>query len=192
IHRSVGTTVIYVTHDQAEALTMSDVGVVMHQARIAQIGTPRALYEAPANLFVADFLGDSNLVPAKVVTAAGADVTVEIASGEIIRAQRGEHALSAHDRAVLLIRPEDMSVHTSRERTDGQDMLAGAVREISYHGDTFKLDVAVGEAVLKGKVAGAKGVGMHRAQQVFLAWNPAAVRVLPAAADGDSAADGGA
>jgi spermidine/putrescine ABC transporter ATP-binding subunit len=192
IHRSVGTTVIYVTHDQAEALTMSDVVVVMHQARIAQIGTPPALYEAPANLFVADFLGDSNLVPAKVVTAAGADVTVEIASGEIIRAQRGEHALSAHDRAVLLIRPEDMSVHTSRERTDGQDMLAGAVREISYHGDTFKLDVAVGEAVLKVKVARAQGAGMQPGQQVFLAWKPAAVRVLPAAADGDSAADGGA
>ena len=58
IHRNVGTTVIYVTHDQTEALTMSDLVVVMHQARVSQVGTPRALYEAPANLFVADFLGD--------------------------------------------------------------------------------------------------------------------------------------
>ena len=65
IHRSVGTTVIYVTHDQAEALTMSDLVVVMHQGRIAQIGTPRVLYEAPANVFVADFLGDSNLLAGK-------------------------------------------------------------------------------------------------------------------------------
>jgi putative spermidine/putrescine transport system ATP-binding protein len=190
IHRSVGTTVIYVTHDQAEALTMSDVVVVMHQARIAQIGSPRALYEAPANLFVADFLGDSNLLPAKVVTASGADVAVEIVSGEIIRARLGEHALSLHDRAVVLIRPEDMSVHVSRERADGQDVLAGTVREISYHGDTFKLDVAVGEAVLKVKVARAQGAGMQPGQQVFLAWKSAAVRVLPAA-DGSSAADGG-
>ena len=55
----MGTTVIYVTHDQTEALTMSDLVVVMHQARVAQVGTPRVLYEAPANLFVADFLGDS-------------------------------------------------------------------------------------------------------------------------------------
>ena len=62
IHRNVGTTVIYVTHDQTEALTMSDLVVVMHQARVSQVGTPRALYEAPANLFVADFLGDSNLL----------------------------------------------------------------------------------------------------------------------------------
>ena len=58
IHRSVGTTVIYVTHDQTEALTMSDLVVVMHQARVSQVGTPRVLYEAPANFFVADFLGE--------------------------------------------------------------------------------------------------------------------------------------
>src|SRR5262249_22854126 len=81
IHRSVGTTVVYVTHDQAEALTMSDVVVVMHQARIAQIGTPRALYEAPANAFVADFLGDSNLLAAKIVEASGDTAVVRIGSG---------------------------------------------------------------------------------------------------------------
>ena len=58
IHRSVGTTMVYVTHDQSEAMTMSDLVVVMHHSRIAQVGTPRALYEEPASLFVADFLGD--------------------------------------------------------------------------------------------------------------------------------------
>ncbi len=84
IHRSVGTTIIYVTHDQTEALTMSDVVVVMHQARIAQIGTPRELYEAPANLFVADFLGDSNLLAAKIRRASPATTSpVELANGEI-------------------------------------------------------------------------------------------------------------
>ena len=63
IHRSVGTTVIYVTHDQNEALTMSDLVVVMHEARVAQIGTPRVLYEAPANVFVADFLATPTCSP---------------------------------------------------------------------------------------------------------------------------------
>src|ERR1700681_3602915 len=71
IHRSVGTTVIYVTHDQTEALTMSDLVVVMHQSRIAQVGSPRALYESPANLFVADFLGDSNLLPGRIAGITG-------------------------------------------------------------------------------------------------------------------------
>ena len=86
IHRSVGTTVIYVTHDQTEALTMSDLVVVMHQARVAQVGTPRVLYEAPAMLFVADFLGDLNLLAAKVVRVDGDEIAVEIGSGETIRA----------------------------------------------------------------------------------------------------------
>src|SRR6266511_1089411 len=149
IHRSVGTTVIYVTHDQAEALTMSDVVVVMHHARIAQIGTPRALYEAPANLFVADFLGDSNLLAAKVIEVSGAEVTVELANGEIIQAARGEIDAVAGDRVVVLIRPEDMTLHTASAQGDGHHSLAGIVQDVSYHGDTFKLDVAVGEETLK-------------------------------------------
>src|SRR5262252_1761505 len=92
IHRSVGTTVVYVTHDQDEALTMSDLIVVMHQARVAQVGSPRVLYEAPANLFVADFLGDSNLLAAKVIRADSDEIVVEIGSGETIRATRGARA----------------------------------------------------------------------------------------------------
>ena len=58
IHRSVGTTFIYVTHDQSEALTMSDLVVLMNRGRIVQIGAPRELYSEPANVFVADFIGD--------------------------------------------------------------------------------------------------------------------------------------
>jgi putative spermidine/putrescine transport system ATP-binding protein len=190
IHRSVGTTVIYVTHDQTEALTMSDLVVVMHQARVAQVGTPRVLYEAPASLFVADFLGDSNLLAAKVIRADGAEIVVEIGSGETIRATRGTRAPPEGSRVVVLIRPEDMSVATTPERGDGHDALAGQVKDISYHGDTFKLDVAVGEEVLKVKVAREHGVGMERGRQVFLRWKSAAARVLPAAELPNDAADG--
>jgi putative spermidine/putrescine transport system ATP-binding protein len=190
IHRSVGTTVIYVTHDQTEALTMSDLVVVMHQARVAQVGTPRVLYEAPASLFVADFLGDSNLLAAKVIRADGDDLVVEIGSGETIRATRGTRAAPEGSRVVVLIRPEDMSVATTPERGDGHDALTGRVKDISYHGDTFKLDVAVGEEVLKVKVAREHGVGMERGRQVFLRWKSAAARVLPAAELSNDAADG--
>ena len=71
IHRSVGTTFIYVTHDQSEALTMSDLVVLMHRGRIAQTGTPRELYTDPANVFVADFIGDSNLLAGRIESVAG-------------------------------------------------------------------------------------------------------------------------
>jgi putative spermidine/putrescine transport system ATP-binding protein len=188
VHRSVGTTVIYVTHDQTEALTMSDLVVVMHQARVAQVGTPRELYEAPANLFVADFLGDSNLLAAKVAGVAGDTATVEIANGQLIRAVRGSVAASVGDRVTVLVRPEDMSVDASRERAHGQDGLAGVVRDISYHGDAFKLDVAVGDNLLKVKVAREHGTDMRPGQQIVLTWKSAAARILPAddrVADGD-------
>jgi spermidine/putrescine ABC transporter ATP-binding subunit len=184
IHRSVGTTVIYVTHDQTEALTMSDLVVVMHQARVAQVGTPRELYEAPADLFVADFLGDSNLLAAQVVQASGDEVAVQIANGQTIRAVRGSSAAAEGARVVALIRPEDMAMCASKAQADGQDVLAGTLRDISYHGDTFKLDVAVGDELLTVKVARAHGATMTPGQEVFLSWKPSAVRVLPAA-DGD-------
>jgi putative spermidine/putrescine transport system ATP-binding protein len=190
IHRSVGTTVIYVTHDQTEALTMSDLVVVMHQARVAQVGTPRVLYEAPANLFVADFLGDSNLLAAKVVTASGDEVAVEIGNGPTIRAARGTFAAAAGDRVVVLIRPEDMSVCASKERAEGRDVLAGILKEMSYHGDAFKLDVAVGTDTLKVKVAREHGARMRPGQEVFLTWRSATVRILPAADHPTGSADG--
>ena len=181
IHRSVGTTVIYVTHDQTEALTMSDLVVVMHQARVAQVGTPRVLYEAPANLFVADFLGDSNLLTATVAQVCGDEFAVEIGSGEKMHVTRGSSAAAPGSRAVVLIRPEDISVTAAGERTAGQDLLAGTIKDISYHGDTFKLDVAVGTDVLKVKVARERGAGMERGDSVFLTWRSSAVRLLPVA-----------
>jgi putative spermidine/putrescine transport system ATP-binding protein len=190
IHRSVGTTVIYVTHDQTEALTMSDLVVVMHEARVAQVGTPRVLYEAPANLFVADFLGDSNLLAAKIVNASGDEVAVEIANGRVIRAARGAFAAAVGDRVVVLIRPEDMSVCASKERADGRDVLAGILKDISYHGDTFKLEVAIGADTLKVKVAREHGAVMKTGQEVFLTWKSAAVSVLPATDHPNTADDG--
>ena len=187
IHRSVGTTVIYVTHDQTEALTMSDLVVVMHQARVAQVGTPRVLYETPANLFVADFLGDSNLLPAKIVTSSGDETIVAIGNGTTLRTPRGALTASTGDRAVVLIRPEDMSVTTSGEQAGSQQSLAGVVKDVSYHGDTFKLDIAVGDDLLKVKVAREAAAGMEPGRPVFLTWKPASVRILPVAESADGA-----
>ena len=187
IHRSVGTTVVYVTHDQSEALTMSDLVVVMHQARVSQAGTPRALYEAPANLFVADFLGDSNLVAARVRTVAGGIATVETAGGATLRASC--NGVATGDRVVVLIRPEDMTIapapSAAAPAADPQATLAGSIRDISYHGDTFRLDVDTGGGnVVKVRVARAQGAARAPGERVLLTWRPEAARLLPA--DGDA------
>src|SRR6185312_13383494 len=81
IHRSVGTTFIYVTHDQSEALTMSDQVVLMHRGRIAQSGGPRELYTEPASVFVADFIGDSNLLGGRVTALTDDSMTIALDAG---------------------------------------------------------------------------------------------------------------
>lgn len=76
LQQSLGLTVVYVTHDQSEALAVSDQVIVMSKARISQIGSPRALYETPGNAFIADFIGDSNLISGQLQTQAGQRIFV--------------------------------------------------------------------------------------------------------------------
>ncbi len=170
IHRSVGTTVVYVTHDQTEALTMSDLVVVMHQAphRTGR-NAARALRDAGQPVrrrFPRRF------EPARrqgAWRAAG-----ERAGGRDRRAARpsaparGAVAVAPGDKVVVLIRPEDMSVDADAPAGGAPDALAGTIRDISYHGDTFKLDVAAGGDVLKVKVARAHGIAMSPGERVML------------------------
>ena len=88
LHRQLDATIVYVTHDQVEAMTLGDKIVVMHEGKIQQAGSPLALYQQPCNLFVAGFIGSPrmNLLPATVVAADDASVTVVLASGRQVRA----------------------------------------------------------------------------------------------------------
>jgi putative spermidine/putrescine transport system ATP-binding protein len=142
IHRSVGTTVLYVTHDQAEALSMSDVVAVMHQGRIAQIGPPRLLYEAPADVFVADFLGDSNLLAGRCLRTAGDAATVELPGGEVVHAVQGTVAAKPGDAVVVHSsgrhrhrvgepgsrEPQHRDRHPARHRLPRRYVQAGSAR----------------------------------------------------------------
>src|SRR6185437_6627351 len=83
LQQSLGLTVAYVTHDQQEALAVSDQIIVMSNARIAQIGAPRELYEAPADLFVADFIGDANIVDGELVAQDGPLARIRLGGIEI-------------------------------------------------------------------------------------------------------------
>ncbi len=176
VHRSVGTTVVYVTHDQTEALTMSDIVVVMHQSRIAQVGSPRALYESPASLFVADFLGDSNLLPGRIVEVVGAQALVELGNGHVVRVAHGEVATVIGQQTVVLVRPEDMRLGAL---ADGRDSVRGRISEVIYHGDSYRLELALGADRLKVKVPRLAGTGLEPGQEVQIAWESDAARLLP-------------
>jgi spermidine/putrescine transport system ATP-binding protein len=137
----LGITFIYVTHDQEEALTMSDRIVLMRQGRIAQIGTPRELYDRPASRYVADFIGETNLLPG-VVVESGDGMVVLRAGGTTLRAL-SDARLAPGAEAWLTVRPEAIELIDSEVIRDGWNRVAGTVREAVYAGSTLRVHVAL-------------------------------------------------
>ncbi|WP_206955908.1 ABC transporter ATP-binding protein [Trinickia acidisoli] len=116
IHRELGTTIVYVTHDQEEAMTMSDRICLMNAGAIAQLGTPADLYFRPKSLFVADFLGESNLLDATVTGRDGDQVRVSVRGADTGQAMVYDSAIKVGSAVKLLLRPQNLSV-----RDDGRN-----------------------------------------------------------------------
>jgi spermidine/putrescine transport system ATP-binding protein len=145
IQRDVGITFVYVTHDQEEALTMSDRIAVMNRGRVEQVDTPEEVYERPATTFVAGFIGVSNLMPA-VVTRPG---EVRLDNGPTIAAPSG--GFGANERCHAVVRPEKLRiVLVDREAPQGADGLPrveGTVESSVYLGTATQIVVLLGEGV---------------------------------------------
>ena len=143
LQKELGITTVYVTHDQEEALTLSDRIAVFNQGKIFQVGAPRDLYERPADRFVADFIGINNLIEGAVrsVDAARGRLTAQTALGEL-QALRGER-LAAGDRCVICIRPENIVLGEGAEG----NFVRGKIAFAAYLGNTLRYDVDVGQGV---------------------------------------------
>ncbi|MBW0003229.1 MAG: ABC transporter ATP-binding protein [Hyphomicrobiales bacterium] len=135
---SLGLTVAYVTHDQEEALAVSDRIIVMSNASIAQIGSPRELYDAPSSRFVADFMGDANLIPVEVGAHDGAFAKILIGRREMRVAHRGIPPGSAY----VAVRPHQIAIE-ARSATGGS--LEGLISKAAYVGDhmEYRITLAV-------------------------------------------------
>ncbi len=132
IQQEVGITFIYVTHDQEEAMTMSDRIAVMNRGRYEQLGDPEALYERPATRFVAGFLGVSNLLPAALQGYEG-DYAVWRVADAAVRVPRG--ATNGHTSIDVGVRPEKIRLHPSdADVPAGMNRLGGVIRDASYLG----------------------------------------------------------
>jgi spermidine/putrescine transport system ATP-binding protein len=134
LQRELGIAFIFVTHDQEEALSMSDRILVMQEGKIAQLGTPRQVYEEPENLYVARFIGDINFFPGEICTVSDSDQVEVCIFGRQITA----HTLRQFkpgDKVVLLLRPEDLRLyeHPPKEIKT----FAGSIVERSYRGSTL-------------------------------------------------------
>jgi spermidine/putrescine ABC transporter ATP-binding subunit len=150
LHQQLGITFIYVTHDQREALVMSDRIAVMNNGRIEQLGSPGDLYDRPANRFVASFIGESNFLEGIVAGAEGPFIVVKLGD-EIVRAN-GRGTLSIGAPTVLTIRPEKLLFGEARasERGPGVNRLSAVVREVTFVGEMrrYALETALGASII--------------------------------------------
>jgi spermidine/putrescine ABC transporter ATP-binding subunit len=150
LQESLDITAIYVTHDQEEALTMSDRIAIMNEGKIIQLDTPVALYESPANLFVADFIGESNFLSGKIAETDGERTAVETDDGLKVWVQKFNQANPGEDVSIA-IRPEKIQILTADE-ADSSDVVnrfTGRIEEIIYVGEAriYRVGLAAGTTV---------------------------------------------
>jgi putative spermidine/putrescine transport system ATP-binding protein len=128
LHRRLGMTTVYVTHDQREAITMSDRIAVMNGGRIEQLDKPESLYARPQTQFVASFIGESNFIP------------VECRNGSVWYEDRRIHTAAATPAAgqyLMVVRPEKLRLLATAEPTSGVNVLNATLSDIIYQGDSF-------------------------------------------------------
>jgi putative spermidine/putrescine transport system ATP-binding protein len=145
LHRELSLTIVYVTHDQAEALTMSDRVAVFSDGRIQQAATPTELYENACNAFVANFVGENNGLRGRVVTVKDNWATLVLSDGSIIRG-RCEQGLRTGDEAMLALRPERAHLHSAEgSQADAHSNVVRAkVQELVYCGDHHRVHLTLG------------------------------------------------
>ncbi|MBN3801716.1 ABC transporter ATP-binding protein [Paraburkholderia sp. Ac-20336] len=137
LHRELGVSIIYVTHDQEEALVMSDRIAVFNHGRIDQIGTPSELYDAPKTRFVADFIGESNLFDGKIQTIGADGVWCALPCGATIRLAEA-NAARKDGSIVVAVRPERIRVHHASHEPACENVLPAVVSDVAYLGQARK------------------------------------------------------
>ena len=180
IQRQLGVTVIYVTHDQEEALTMSDRIAIMRNGRIEQIGTPEQIYDEPSTSFIADFIGESNFLDGMVLSVEDGHAVIEHASGEKFRATSGMAIVGRPARAS--IRPERLALGGAGPGDSSLNCWPGLVREIVYVGDALRYYVEVGGERAQSVVVKLPHAGLENryatGDRVSVLWRPADTKLL--------------
>jgi spermidine/putrescine transport system ATP-binding protein len=174
LQAETGITFIFVTHDQEEALTMSDRIAVMSAGRILQVGTPRDIYDTPADRFGADFIGESNFLSARILSLSGAKATVALADGRTIAATAAEGTPST-GAVTVVVRPE----HAKVVKEGGQ--LSGVVETIVYFGTDTNIHVRLddgGTFIVRHQNAHSAPCSFERGERVGIVVADEAAQVL--------------
>jgi spermidine/putrescine transport system ATP-binding protein len=181
IQREVGITFVYVTHDQEEALTMSDRIAVMNEGIIEQVADPEQVYERPATTFVAGFIGVSNLMPGTVTATSGSRCTVKLDAG--VEVDAPADGFSAQDHCHVVVRPEKLQISYASEPAPPGSSVEGIVASSVYLGTTTQIVVMLpGDVPMTVLVPNADESERQRlpggGANVRLSWMPDAVHLV--------------
>jgi spermidine/putrescine transport system ATP-binding protein len=181
IQREVGITFIYVTHDQEEALTMSDRIAVMNAGKVEQIGSPIEIYDSPSTVFVASFIGQTNLWHGKQTGMAGGLAELAVL-GTTLRARPGETKIETGGVATMMVRPERVRVTMDAPSGDVVTVPA-SVTDLTFQGPVVRLSLTAADgSPIVAHVGAEDDLPLLRpGDQVHLSWAPEASLVLPAA-----------
>ncbi|GGG00969.1 ABC transporter ATP-binding protein [Paenibacillus abyssi] len=167
LQRDLGITSIYVTHDQSEALALSNQIAVMNAGRIIQIGTPREIYEKPGSQFVADFIGSTNFVEGVVESVVGEGYILAKTKIGLIKAYSAQEPVPG-SKVVISIRPEN--IHVSHERPTDGNVAEGQIDTRIFLGEYVDLQLKVGESLLQARTH--PSLRYPAGTQVYLGMDP--------------------
>ena len=148
VHKKIGTTSIYVTHDQAEAMVMADRIAVMRSGKIVQIGTPKEIYFRPKNLFVAGFIGIMSKLPVEVVESDGEDLKVKLETGDVVEA-KGE--MNSGEKGFMIVRPESVEV-LPKDTDEKKNVIEGKLVSSIFLGSEVEYRILVGGVEIRTKI----------------------------------------
>ena len=177
IHENLNVTVVYVTHDQSEAMTMSNRVAVFEDGVIQQLSTPDVLYEEPQNAFVAQFIGENNKISGKVLELSDDRCIVEVDSGEIVKALK-VNVDKTGDRTTLSLRPERVTLNPAADSLE--NIFEGTVKELIYLGDHLRTRIDVcGNDDFIVKVPNAAGrIKIDKGETINVGWTAQDCRAL--------------
>jgi spermidine/putrescine transport system ATP-binding protein len=169
IQREVGITFIFVTHDQEEALTMSDRIAVMSQGKVEQVGTPEEIYNEPATVFVAGFIGSANLLPAKVTEVSAELVSARIAGGAVVSSPRKGRTFNTGQTVTVMLRPERIAL--DEHERDGRVGIWTTVTNRVFHGASSDVIVELADGTeLVADLEADDGLSCYVGEKLWMSW----------------------
>ena len=175
LHSKLGVTIVFVTHDQAEALVMSDRVAILNHGKLQQVASPKSLYEDPTNSFVATFIGENNKLPGTLKVLSEKDCVITLASGAPIVCRRGD-VDEIGQAAIAMVRPERVQVSDANSQAGDQvNSIPATITDITYLGEAFRLEMRLGCGTgMLAKLPNTKRAeSFSQGQAVTLTWGTA-------------------